>query len=373
MKVLHLVKTTYGGIWAFRLMREQVKQGLEVHVATPIDDGPMIPWYKEWGIKTHAINYSLKQLLKNRRELRAIVAEVKPDIIHSHFVLTTIIMRLALRRNPAKRVFQVPGPLHLEHFLYRNVDILLSQKQDYWIPTCNWSYQRYIKSGIKPNHLLMSYYGGDGLTYEVKKGVLRSELGLTDSDIIIAIVAFMYPPKRYLGQRRGLKGHEDFIDAMSIVMEKHSNVHAVCIGGAWNGATDYESKVIQYGTKKCPRIHFLGTRNNVLELYQDIDIAIHPSHSENLGGAGESLAMGVPTIATNTGGFPDIVIDGITGYLVPLNSPSSIAAAVEKMIQDPKHAKEMALVGQKKVLEDTDVRKTSVEVVNFYKKICAVE
>lgn len=369
MRVLHLLKTSYGGAWAFRLMREQVKQGLEVHVATPIDDGPLISWYKEWGIKTHAINYSLKQLLKNRRELRTIVEEVKPDIVHSHFVLTTIIMRMSLRDNPVKRIFQVPGPLHLEHFIYRNIDVMLAQKQDYWIPTCNWSYQRYIKSGIKPDHLLMSYYGGDGLTFEVKKGVLRKEFGLTDSDVVIAMVAYMYAPKHFLGQKRGIKGHEDFIDAMSILMQKYPNVHAFCIGGAWDGAVEYEKKLIAYGESKCPRLHFLGTRNNVLELYQDVNIAIHPSHSENLGGAGESLAMGVPTIATNTGGFPDIVIHGKTGLLVPVHSPAKIAEAVESMMQNMDWARDMAQKGKELVENNTKVQKTSKEVVDFYKQI----
>ena len=143
MKSLHLVKTSTGATWAFRLMRDLVALGDEVHVAMPTD-GILVQQYKDAGIIIHELNFSLRNTWGTLKRIRTIVDEVRPDIIHSHFVLTTLMMRLALRKYNIPRVFEVPGPLHLEHFLYRKVELYSAQKNiDVWIPTCKWSYNKY--------------------------------------------------------------------------------------------------------------------------------------------------------------------------------------------------------------------------------------
>ena len=271
MVILHLVKTSTGGIWAFRLMRELVLLGDEVHVAMPVD-GTLVPQYKEAGIVIHELNYSMKNAWGTIKQIRKVVDEVKPDVVHSHFVVTTLLMRLALRKRKVARVFEVPGPLHLEHALYRNADVWTAQKKkDFWIPTCQWSYDRYKASGIDKSRLFLTYYGGDLVDKTYEKGILRSELGLSDDDIIVGMVAFMYAPKKILGEKRGLKGHEDLIDAVALIQDKYPNLHLVMVGGPWAGAVEYEREVMAYGKQKVRNIHFLGTRNNVPELYQDFN------------------------------------------------------------------------------------------------------
>lgn len=369
MKSLHLVKTSTGAAWAFRLMRELVALGEEVHVAMPID-GILVQQYRDAGIIIHELNYSVKKMFSTMKAIRYLVEDVKPDIVHSHFVITTLLMRLALRNYDVARVFEVPGPLHLEHFIYRNVDILTAQKKkDFWIPTCQWAMNKYKECGIDSNRLFLTYYGGDLVDKVCKKGLLRKELSLSDTDIVVGMVAYMYAPKRFLGEKRGLKGHEDLIDAVSMIQNKYPNMHLVFIGSHWVGAEQYEQQVIAYGKSKVNNIHFLGTRNNVPDLYQDFDMAVHPSHSENLGGAGESLMLAVPTIATNVGGFPDIVIPGKTGYIVSSFAPAEIANAIELVIKNPSEAKQLAENGKNLLRNLLDAKKTSKDVYNYYRII----
>ena len=158
MKILHLVKTSVGATWAYRLTRDLVKSGVEVHVAMPTN-GPLVEQYKNAGIIVHELSYSIKNLFKTIKKLRRIVNKVQPDIIHSHFVLTTLIMRLALRSYNIPRVFQVPGPLHLEHYIYRKMDLMTAQRYvDFWIPTCKWSYETYKTCGISEDRLFITYF-----------------------------------------------------------------------------------------------------------------------------------------------------------------------------------------------------------------------
>ena len=369
MKVLQLVKTSVGATWAYRQMRELVNLGIEVHVALP-NDGSLIKQYERAGIVIHPIDYSLKNYFKTAKRLRKIVKEVKPDIIHSHFVLTTTIMRLALRKSTIPRVFQVPGPLHLESFVFRNVELLLSQKNDYWIGSCNWTNQRYLKSGVSEERLFLSYYGTDLEFIKKQKGILKATLGLDKDAFVVGMVAYMYAPKKYLGQKRGLKGHEDFIDALSLLLDKYDNLYGVCIGGAWNNAVSYEKQIIDYAKKKCgDRMVFLGSRNDVPALYGDMDLVVHPSHSENLGGAAESLLLEVPTIASNVGGFPDIVINNKTGLLVNPKVPRELASSIEKFIRksvDIEFFKKEGLLLTKDML---NVKNNAKEIESVYIRI----
>lgn len=378
MKILHLVKTTAGANWALKQIEQLVSLGCEIHIILPNTQG-LAQSYIDKGAKIHILNVDFSSLIKkpslflsNINLFRSLLKEIKPDIVHSHFVGTTLFMRVAMMGGPRiKKIFQVPGPLHLENKLTRALDLKLANKYDYWIPTCNLSQQIYLASGIKYDHLMTTFYGTDISTYKKKdKGLLRDEFNISKDIKIVGMVAYAYAPKKWLGQTRGLKGHEDLIDAMEIVIASHPNVKCVIVGGPWVGADQYFQSIVEYGKNKLgDQILFLGTRKDVPDLYPDIDVVVHPSHSENLGGAAESLLMAVPTIATDIGGFPDIVKPGITGWLVPKENPKALAEAILEALSNPQHASNMAQEGAKQLKQTLDVKKTSKDVFDFYKKI----
>lgn len=122
MKVLHLLKTSQGASWAFRQMRELVKRGVDVQVVLPDCSGSALR-YSDAGIQVHVmdLDISLNQaagLPFQIKRFKELVQRIRPDLVHSHFFSTTVLMRLAMRRSPIPRMFQVPGPLHLEHFFF---------------------------------------------------------------------------------------------------------------------------------------------------------------------------------------------------------------------------------------------------------------
>lgn len=372
LRILQLVKTSVGARWALRQMRELVKLGVDVHVALP--PGPLVSDYKAAGITVHTKQFDFpirkpSVLPAMFKDLRELVSQVEPSLIHSHFVGTTLTMRLALgKTHSIPRIFQVPGPLHLEHVFFRQAELMIAGSSDYWIGSCQWSCDRYKQSGIPKERVFLSYYGVDLNHFKAdEKGKLRRELALGKDIRIVGMVAYMYPPKRFLGQTRGLKGHEDLIDALAICLKKGREILGVFIGGAWNGAVRYEDQVRAYAQKRLgDHAVFLGTRTDVSDLYADLDVVVHPSHSENVGGAAESLLLAVPTIASNVGGLPDLVKDGQTGWLVPARSPHHLAKAILEALDNEDRAKEMASRGQLLADELFDVRNTARKVKEIY-------
>ena len=369
MRVWHLIKTSVGASWALRQIRELVQLGIEVHVALP-DGGPLVGRYAAAGATEHLVQldfpirapWSFPELSKRFRELQG---KIEPDIIHSHFVGTTLTMRLALGRNHGvSRIFQVPGPLHLEHPIFSLAELATAGRSDFWIGSCRWTRDYYRKSGIEKGRVFLSYYGTD--INELERGTsgkIRGELGLAPDCKVVGMVAFMYAPKRFLGQFRGLKGHENLIDAIKICGEQEPTIKCVMAGGAWNNAKWYERRIRAYAKDKCgDRIIFLGTRNDIGDIYADFDVAVHPSHSENVGGAVESLLAGVPTVATRVGGFPDLVREGDTGWLVPPKEPGSLASAILMCLRERAEARKRAQSGQKLARDLFDVRRTAREV-----------
>jgi N-acetyl-alpha-D-glucosaminyl L-malate synthase BshA len=85
-----------------------------------------------------------------------------------------------------------------------------------------------------------------------------------------------------------------------------------------------------------PDVRFLGKVDAVADLLRCADLFMLPSNSESFGLAAlEALACGVPVIATNVGGLPDVVTDGVTGALVPVGDTEALASRSLALLRDP--------------------------------------
>jgi glycosyltransferase involved in cell wall biosynthesis len=373
------LKTSVGAPWAVRQTRDFVRFGAEVHVALP-PGGPRVQQYKAAGVVVHPLqlDFPLRdpwRFLAQRKQLRDLVEHVRPDIIHSYYVGTTLTMRLALGPSyPTPRVFQVPGPLHLEHAFYRVAEIATAGSPDYWVGTCQWIVDQYRRSGIAPERLLVADYGVDLEEHTCRaRGKLRAELGLDPIKKIVGMVGLMYAPKKILRQRRGVKGHEDLIDALAICLQAEPDIVGVFIGGAWSGAEEYERQIRAYARERCgDHAIFMGTRDDVPDLLPDFDVAVQPSHSEGVAAtAVEAQLLGIPVVATNVGGQPDLIKQGETGWLVPPRDPSAMARAILDIVQHPERARAVVAAGRERAMRCFNGVQQSHEVYAFYRTILA--
>ena len=265
----------------------------------------------------------------------------------------------------------MPGPLHLEHNFFARLDTTSAGPDDYWIACCRWTEEKYRSLGVGPERVSLSYPGTDLDTFRATaRQNLRRELSISKETPLVGMACYMYAPKRFLGQSEGLKGHEDFIAALQIARRKRPEIRGVIIGGAWNGAGNYEKYLRELGRRACnDSLTFLGTRSDVPALYPDLDLAVIASHSENVGGAVEPLLSGVPVVATNVGGLPDLVHHGVSGRLVPPHNPEALAQAILWSLENPAETRRLAIEGQKLARRLFNVNTTAREVATIYAKL----
>ena len=381
IKILQVVKTNRGATWAFNQAVHLKDRGVKIITVLPSISGGIAEKYKENGLAIIEGDWTLPickpwRFFSVCKHIRQTIKEVKPDIIHLHFVTNVLMCRLALRKDNTPRLFQVPGPLHLESSLISKVERRLATNVDYWAGACKKTCSIYIDKGIEPNRVHLAYYGvpHKEVSQEKNSNILRSQYGISNDAVIVAMVSYFYKPKKYMRQKRGIKGHEDFIDAIKSIIEKYPNVVPIIIGNAWDGAEGYEKQVKSYAEKQLKnKAIFTGYRGDIYDIYPEIDLVVHPSHSENLGGAAESLMLAVPTISSDVGGFPDIVIPGETGCLAKAKNVEDLEEKIMWAIENLGEMKDMAKKGQVLVKELLRLDNTATKVHEVYLKILQSE
>lgn len=379
MRVLQVVKTSEGAQWAARQVAKLVRQGIEVHVALPASSGAAIPAWQESRATLHHVDCSLPirkpgRMWKSIAEVRRLVREVQPDVIHSHFVTTTLMLRWALGRNhEIPRIFQVPGPLHLEHWNSRRAEIFSAGKNDYWIASSRSIARFYEQAKVPSAKRFMSYYSADTDLFSTRReNYLRDRLNIPRNAVVIGNINLIYPPKRYLGQAVGLKCHEDIIEAISQVQRVRDDVWGVLVGGTFGQSHKYEKRLRRLAQDKGAGKILMPGKFNSAEVglsWPDFDCAVHVPLSENCGGVVEPLLSGVPTIAGAVGGLPEVVHPGRTGKLVPIRRPDLLAKAVLDVLDNHDEYKRMADRGRELVSVMFDAERCANEVSSIYRHI----
>jgi glycosyltransferase involved in cell wall biosynthesis len=379
MKVLHIVKTAVGANWAYEQVRVLCSLGIEVVVALPSDTEGLAPKYREAGAAVVRANLDFParepwRMPARLRACRQLVADVRPDLIHTHHVGPTFVARLALGKNsPIPRVFQVPGPLHLEHSFFARLDIALAGRRDFWIATCESTQEKYRLHGVAPDRVFLSRIGMRAIRIGPRKNdELRRKLRIPLEAPVVGMVAHIYAPKLFLGQTRGVKGHEDFIAALALIKKARPDVRGVIVGSSWQkSGVWYEKRLHSQGDRICgTSLIFLGHRTDLDQVSGLFDVAVQPSHSEAVAwSVAELLQRNIPVVATNVGGLPDLIQENRTGWLVPPRNPEALARAVLEALGNPEEAQRRAARGRELARHLLDVDKTGCEIAAIYEKL----
>lgn len=128
-----------------------------------------------------------------------------------------------------------------------------------------------------------------------------------------------------------VKNHPLFLKMASQLAQKHPHVQFVLVGdGPLRASLEATASELGLGS----RVQFLGDRRDIPAVLASLDITVLPSRSESLSNVIlESMAAGVPVVATNVGGNGELISDGETGFLTAEDA-SALARAVGYLLTD---------------------------------------
>ena len=156
------------------------------------------------------------------------------------------------------------------------------------------------------------------------KSVIRRDLGLGEDDLVVGIVA---------NYDRPIKGVSHFLESIPFIVREVPSARFLVLGKGGEEERPMRKKAKSLGID--PFVIFAGYQEDIHRYYSIMDISALTSLSEGLSiTILESMGHGIPVVATNVGGNPEVVVDGETGYLVP---PGNIPSFVEKVVHLLKH------------------------------------
>jgi glycosyltransferase involved in cell wall biosynthesis len=215
-----------------------------------------------------------------------------------------------------------------------------------------------------------------GITFDRVDGVprrgsggLRRELGLSVETPLVGMVATLEPKK----------AQDVLLRAAPAVLDRCPATHFVLIGG---DHAPYQSAVGSYGAELrrlaeslqvSHRVHVLGFRPDARALLEDLDVSVLCSRKEGLGlTAIESLAAGVPLVATAVEGLREVVDHGETGLLVPPDAPAALASAIGALLADRALTARLGAAGQRAARERFDASRLARRNLDVYESLLGV-
>jgi glycosyltransferase involved in cell wall biosynthesis len=303
-------------------------------------------------------NYPVAQL-RYLAQLKKIFLNMLPDIVHTYFFWSIIYGRL----------LKIAG----------RIKILVENREDEGF---NWGRHEYLllrmtknlpdkiicvseavkkvvqeRERMEASRIAVINNGVD--VNDVPSGlqaVTRRELGFQEENLVIGMVA---------NYNRSVKGVGNFLDVVPAIVSAVPSARFIFVGGG-NEENALREKARMLGIE--PYLVFVGYTKEIHRYYEIMDISVLNSFSEGLSlTLLESMGYGIPVVATRVGGNPELVVDGETGYLVPVNNHSLLAARIVKLLLDTDLRRSMGEEGRRRIERKFRMRNIADQYLEIYK------
>ncbi|MEX0404783.1 glycosyltransferase family 4 protein [Aquibium sp. LZ166] len=187
----------------------------------------------------------------------------------------------------------------------------------------------------------------------------------------------LHPARRYVGcfgRIRRQKGTDVFVDAMIAALPRHPDWSAVIAGRTTSSHAGFEQelrgRVSAAGLED--RILFVGEHTAIHEWYKALDLFVAPQRWEGFGLTPlEAMACGVPVVATDVGAFSELVVDGVTGAIIPPGEAEAMAAAAGAYMSDDEKRQTAGQEALRRAREDFPLEKEAEMLARIYARVAS--
>jgi len=291
------------------------------------------------------------------KSLFSLWKEDRPRIVHTHLYHAGIIGRFcAFPSRIYPVIVQQHGPELYRTRLRSSIDRVSSRLVTKYIVTCK-AVQEVLRLRERiPSKKIKIIYNGINIPEE---SILSypSEWAVPPGSISICCV----------GRLTEEKGQQHLVNALTKLTTKYPNIHTVFLGEGPNKKNLIELTK-QYDLNS--NISFVGYKSDIRKWLPFFDIFVLPSDWEGVSMALlEAMMQGLPVIASSTGGNPEIVVNNVTGFLVPPKNPDALASAIENLIINPDQRRHMGDAGRERAMKEFNINRTVLELDSFYKDL----
>jgi glycosyltransferase involved in cell wall biosynthesis len=164
----------------------------------------------------------------------------------------------------------------------------------------------------------------------------RNALGLS-SELLIGTAGRLVPVKDQAG----------FLRSLAHLRSQGANFTAVIAG---DGPLRSELEALAGSLGLASQVRFLGERSDIDAVLAALDIFVLSSVSEGMSNTIlEAMSCGVPVVATHVGGADELVVEGLTGTLVPASNAEALGNALAELAMDPARGRRLGAAGRKRV------------------------
>jgi len=328
LKVAYVVGQLGVGGAERQLLKKMIhlrKLGLEMVVIALAGGGSLSEDFERENFSIYQLSRGHNLELGRVLKLASILRAEKPQIVHGEQYGAGGYARLAgfLAGTPIQ-VLAIRSAYPVVRARYRFAEKLLGPRTDAYVVNAEAIKRRTVEHhGIDPDkiHVILNVYDPP-TTEPLPAAEMRTKLGIAPDKLIVGIIASFDTEKN----------HVLFLKFAREVSKTRSDVVFLCVGdGRQRPLREAEAK--EYGISD--QVHFLGTRRDITDLLGVFDVSVNCSIREGLCNAIiESVAAGVPILASNVGGTPEIVVDREHGRLFESNNVESMTATFFELIED---------------------------------------
>jgi glycosyltransferase involved in cell wall biosynthesis len=259
----------------------------------------------------------------------ALLAELRPEVVHNHMyraelVGTRAAIALGEIGRPRPYVVSTVHSSRVRSEEDRRILRLLTPRIDRLIAVSRSIVAKLHAEGRDTAPISLIHNGVDLERYDHQGPccTLREEYGLPSEGPIVGVVARLEPEK----------GHPTLLEAWRSVVAAVPDATLLVVGEGSRREV-LEALAVELGI--ADRVVFTGRRDDVPAVTAALDVAVLPSYREALGlSVLEAMALSRPVVASEVGGIPEMIEDGITGLLVPPHDPAALAAAIVRLLRD---------------------------------------